>query len=430
MHILLPSDVFPPGKVGGAARSVHTLARALVARGHTVQVLVPERGAKTGQRAMVDDIAVVRLGYQAPAIPFLQNYFRHERLWPRLADLIVSEAQALKDPATALIIHAQHVQSVPAAVIAGRRLGVPVVATVRDHWPWDYFAIGLHGDRVPYPCNSAAALLTDLPARLGPLPGIAAAPAIFYMLAHMRRRIAALARADAIIAVSAYIARRLESLVPAERVRVIHNMVDIERIEQIAATPPAIDLPDRFLLFAGKLEANKGAGLLPKIMQAVPAARRPTLPPLVIAGDGVLRLHLEQEMARLGIRTLFPGWVAYEELLRLMARCELVLFPSLWGEPLSRVPIEAGCLGAPVVAMPTGGTAEIVIDGLSGALSATPEGFAHRLLALLEQQQTRQTMGDAARQVIRQHFGIAAVIPQFEALYEEVCRKHIQSSGA
>ena len=44
----------------------------------------------------------------------------------------------------------------------------PAVVTVRDHWPWDYFATGLHGDRLPYPRNTVASLLTDLPVRAGP----------------------------------------------------------------------------------------------------------------------------------------------------------------------------------------------------------------------------------------------------------------------
>ncbi|NJK82051.1 MAG: glycosyltransferase family 4 protein, partial [Chloroflexaceae bacterium] len=41
MHILLPSDVFPPGSVGGAAWSAYTLAHALQADYHTVTAVVP-----------------------------------------------------------------------------------------------------------------------------------------------------------------------------------------------------------------------------------------------------------------------------------------------------------------------------------------------------------------------------------------------------
>ena len=55
------------------------------------------------------------------------------------------------------------------------------------------------------------------------------------------------------------------------------------------------------------------------------------------------------------------------EKLRLMAGCELLLFPSAWGEPLSRVPLEAGACAAAILAMPTGGTPSIIADGVSGA---------------------------------------------------------------
>lgn len=417
MRILLPTDAFPPGKVGGAARSAHTLARALIAQGHTVLALVPAQGQHGRQRSVVEGVPVVRLGYPAPPIPFVQNYFRHERLWPRLADLIVAEAHAQPSE---LVIHAQHVQSLPAAIIAGRRLGVPVVATVRDHWPWDYFNIGLHGGRLPYARSGWAAMLTDLLARLGPLVGLAAAPAIPYMLAHLRRRRLALTQADAVIAVSGYIAQRLAPIVAPDRLHSIHNIVDSEQIARIAAQPSALAPAGPFLLFAGKLEPNKGADLLPAIFRAVPAARRGGLPPLLVVGDGVLRATIERELAELGVAAHFPGWAAYDELLRLMARCELLLFPSLWGEPLSRVPLEAGSLGRPVLAMPTGGTPDIVLDGHTGALAATPERFAQRMLALLDDPTKLHLMGAAARQHIEQHFTARVIVPQVEQLYRAV----------
>jgi len=87
-----------------------------------------------------------------------------------------------------------------------------VVVTVRDHWPWDYFSTGLHGDCIPYAEQTRASLATDLVARLGPARGALALAAIPYMLAHVRRRQQALRQAGAVIAVSDYIAHRLDGL--------------------------------------------------------------------------------------------------------------------------------------------------------------------------------------------------------------------------
>jgi glycosyltransferase involved in cell wall biosynthesis len=466
LRVLLPSDVFPP-RAGGAGWSAHALARALIERGHDVTAIVPRR-ATTNNRPKTEDqrlkttawvfgpsslvfgledvlgVPTFRVDYWAPNVPILQNYFRHECFWPRLADAIVEigdrrlEIGALssRSPISnlqSLIIHAQHVQTAPAAVLAGRRLGAPVVVTVRDHWPWDYFATGLHGDRVPYGRQTWASLAADLPARLGPLKGSVALAAIPYMLAHLRRRQAALRQADAVIAVSRYMARRLEQIVRLERLHVIPNLVDIATVEAAIATAP-VSVPEGqpYLLFVGKLERNKGAHLLIEIFRHLLDQRPKTkvqgpsnqstslvLGPwsLVIAGDGPLRPELERELAALGVRARFLEWADHDEVLRLMARCELLLFPSAWGEPLSRVPLEAGACGAAILAMPTGGTADIIEDGVNGALEATTAGFARRMAALLADHAERRALGAAARRVAAERFAKDVVAGQVEALY-------------
>jgi len=419
MRIILPSDVFPPTGKGGAAWSSHTLARALIAHGHSVTALTPVEGRRGSARGVALGVPLVQVGYRTPRLPFVRNYVRHEAFWPRLARAIVAEARS--GPPVSLI-HAQHVQVTPAAVLAGRALGAPVVVTVRDHWPWHYFATGLHGDRLPYDRPGWPGLLTDLLARLGPLGGLAALPALPYMLAHMRRRASFLAQADAVIAVSSYIARRLAPLVAPERIHVLPNMVDLEATRASAAPPPATQWEGALLLFAGKLEPNKGAALLPEIFRAL-RARAPLerLPPftLVVAGAGALRQQLECEVRALGVPARFLDWAGHDEVLRLMARCDLLLFPSSWGEPLSRVLLEAACLGAPILAMPTGGTPDILCDGRTGALAATPEAFAARLAALLADPAERRRLGAGARAAAGR-FAVQTVLPRYEALYATV----------
>src|SRR4051812_33760617 len=102
-RVLLPSDVFPP-RCGGAGWSAHALALALIERGHAVTAIVPRQQTKDeGRRTkhelsalrpssfvlrpqMEDVLGVptIRVDYWAPRLPIIQNYFRHERFWPRL----------------------------------------------------------------------------------------------------------------------------------------------------------------------------------------------------------------------------------------------------------------------------------------------------------------------------------------------------------
>lgn len=436
MQILLPTDVFPP-KSGGAGWSTHALALALLARGHDVTAIVPRIGGKELAHDVVLGVPTVQIGYRAPNIPFLKNYFRHERLWGSLAGAITKTVEGGRCAGTKTlpatlhrppsIIHAQHVQVAPAAILAGKQLQIPVVVTVRDHWPWDYFATGLHGNRIPYNAQNWQALATDLVAREGPLRGAAALLAIPYILAHVRRRQAFLRQADAVVAVSTYIAGRLRQIVPAERIHVIPNMVDVAAIRQTAATPPQ-SAQTPYLLFVGKLDKNKGADLLVDIFRMLRNGGRwtvdgdgtSTVPPLVIAGDGPLQPMLERELTALGVQTTFLAWADHDEVLRLMAHCQLLLFPSAWGEPLSRVWLEAAACGAPILAMPTGGIHDVITDGSNGALASTPQLFAERMASLLANPQQRQALGKAAQATARHHFDVPHVVAQIEALYRSL----------
>jgi glycosyltransferase involved in cell wall biosynthesis len=261
--------------------------------------------------------------------------------------------------------------------------------------------------------------------------GAAALAAIPYMLAHLRRRQQFLRKADAVIAVSGYIAGRLADIVRPERLHVIPNMLDLAAIDAAIATPPTSVAPDtRYLLFVGKLERNKGAHLLVDIFRDWRLETRDCENPylqslisnlqVVVAGSGPLRADLERELVALGLRVRFLDWIDHSETLRLMAHCELLLFPSAWGEPLSRVMLEAMACGAPILAMPTGGTPGAIEDGASGALALTPASFARRLVELLDRPEQRATLGAGGRQVARARYAREVVVEQMEKLYRSL----------
>ncbi len=432
MHVIIPTDVFPP-VCGGAGWSTHALARALVERGHQVTAIVPRAkqfparvGDQRPQRPIRNDVLgvpTVEVPYPVPRLPFVANWYRHEWLWPLLRNVIVREA--LRPGPGRVLLHAQHVQTVPGAVLAGRELQAPVVATVRDHWPRDYFATGLHGDRLPYPGNSATSLVTDLVAREGPLKGVLATVAIPYMLRHLRRRRTFLAQADAIVAVSHYMAGHLRPVVPADRIHVIPHVVDVASIQQVVAVPSAAPVERPFVLFVGKLEHNKGAHLLPVAMAAArEALGGAPLPPLVVAGSGRLAGELQEKFAAMGLGLrLLPGWTDHDEVLRLMGYAEVLLFPSAWGEPLTRVLLEASAAGACIAAMATGGTAEIVEDGISGVLATDAAELGRVLATLLRDPEQRARLREGARRIARERWAPGVVATRYEALYEQALRQ-------
>ncbi|MCX6015876.1 MAG: glycosyltransferase [Chloroflexales bacterium] len=403
-QIIMPSDVFPP-HCGGAGWSAHALALALQQHGEQVTAVVP----RPNQHIMfyphsVLNIDTIDVAQPHVSLPLLQTYLRQQLLIPRLRTAI---QRAIIDPAHT-IIHAQHLLAAQAAMPL-RRLGAKVIVTVRDHWPWDYRATGMqmHGDQ-----RTLAGMQHTMKMRNAPLAQRILAPAY---VRQMRQRADLLAQADMVIGVSQYIRECIAQHIPNATVVAIPNMVDCVSIATTITQPLTVaNVPEHFSLFVGKLARNKGAELLPELILRI----RP--PAIVVAGDGPLNAAVAAAAQAAAIPCLLLDWVDHDDVLRLMARCDALWFPSSWDEPLSRVLLEALACGAPIVAMPTGGTPEIIIDGTSGILAADIASFVTAAQRLHDDARWRQRIQAGARLRAQQFYDSNVVIRQFLALYDRI----------
>ena len=342
MRILIATDAFPPTS-GGSGWSTYELARGLRARGHHIAIVrtYSERDPVPGD---YDGFTVAGFPAFAPPVPFVRNYVRNERLYTRLSAYLSDVVHKEKID----LIHAQHVLTGPPSVRAARRAGIPAVCTVRDYWPVCYWGDVLAdpGAGVVCPGCSASAMTRCLRPRTG-LAWPAALPAIPYMRANLRRKQASLTDADAIVAVSGHVATALRERAPGlarARIEAIPNGVDVPgvRADAGATTRPA---PERYALFVGKLARNKGAHAL------VDVAERARLElPLVVVGDGPERESIEQAAKATGRDVRIVGWRNRGEVFQWLRHAELLIFPSVWPEPLSRVLIEASALSVPIAA--------------------------------------------------------------------------------
>lgn len=416
MKILIPTDSFPP-VCGGSGWSTYTLARGLRARGHDVTIVQPKPRTPPGvRRTGYDGFTVEEFGTAAPAVPFVRNYFKNERLYARLggflADLIRRERFE--------IVHGQHVMTCVPAVDAGRIAGIPSICTVRDYWPVCYWADLIHtsGEGELCPGCTPGMMSRCVRPRAGVLWPLAI-PMIPYMRANLARKRGALAAADAVIAVSSTIAADLRARAPEiarTRMETIPNPVDIAELRrQAAAATPKIEGP--YALYLGKLAPNKGTS------QLVDDVERAELDwPLVVAGDGPEREALQARAARSTRDVRFVGWVDKGAATAWLAHASMLIFPSRGPESLSRVLIEASALGVAIAAMKTGGTPDIVIENETGLLSASHEGLAADVKRLRHDAGLRTRLGAAARRHVEQRFDAPAVVARVERLYEDLRR--------
>ena len=76
--------------------------------------------------------------------------------------------------------------------------------------------------------------------------------------------------------------------------------------------------------------------------------------------------------------------------------------------------------GAVLIVEPTGGSAEIVIDGESGLLARSVEEMAGALRRVLEEPELASRLSRGAVQRAHDRFSAEVVLPRLEALYEKV----------
>ncbi|QXT39456.1 glycosyltransferase [Gymnodinialimonas ceratoperidinii] len=153
-------------------------------------------------------------------------------------------------------------------------------------------------------------------------------------------------RADRVLAVSAGVADDLVTRfgVRRQKISVIGNPVDGDRLIAMAKEEPGIDLPDDFFVGIGRLVANKNFALL---LDAY--ARSETTSSLVILGQGPDLDSLRDQARGLGIedRVIFAGFVRNPY--PIVARARALVSASR-AEGFPNTLVEAISLGCPVIA--------------------------------------------------------------------------------
>jgi len=146
------------------------------------------------------------------------------------------------------------------------------------------------------------------------------------------------------------------------------------------------------VLFAGRLTAEKGIGLLLDAWRRSGAKRSERL---LVAGTGPLDQLVRSAPPR--DRVVFLGLLDRPAMLDAMRACRLVAMPSIWDEPFGRVVIEAASIGRPAIVSDRGALPALVEDGVTGWVSAPdPAAMANALDASTDPGES-QRRGLAAR---------------------------------
>lgn len=218
----------------------------------------------------------------------------------------------------------------------------------------------------------------------------------------------------------------LAEKIPAEKIEVIYNGLNLEKFEpeqknrrEICAEfgLPA-DENIKFITLVANLRHEVKNQLMflrtaRKISEKFPEVR------FVLAGEGELKDALENQARGLNVadKTHFIGRCArIPELLSISFAGVL----TSAAEGFSNAILEYMAAKLPVVATAVGGAAEAVVENKTGFLVASDdnEAMAKRLLELLEDEEKAKRFGKNGREIVEEKFSCQAQLDKTLALYE------------
>ena len=226
----------------------------------------------------------------------------------------------------------------------------------------------------------------------------------------------ACAEADVVTAVSVNDAQALRHLTPSARIEVVPNGVDTARYQpDVSAEGNTAGPPT--LIFAGKMDfrPNVDATLwlayhvLPRIW-----LRRPDVRFTIFGMLPPVQLQVLARDPRIDVTGYVPGFDAER---RYLARARAVVVPLQSGGGTRLKVLTAMACGKAIVSTPTGCAGLDIRDGQHVLLAQSAGRFAEQVLHLLEDNDLRQRLGRAARQLAVDRYDWSAITRTMERFY-------------
>jgi glycogen(starch) synthase len=407
MRILFLSNFFPPARPGGYTQWCHEVAERLGGRGHTIGVLTSryERA-----KAPAGEKNIYRLLHLEGDLAYYQPFHFFTTWKKQHRENLVFLERTVKDFAPDLIfVWGMWALSKALPALAEQLLPGRVVYYLSDYWT---SAVDMHTTYWQSPARHWPMQVTKRV--LGKVA-----------MSMLAREAQADLKLERVICVSARVRDLLvEAGLPLQHARIIHGGTDIERFPDVRKRDYASG--HLKLLYAGQLVRHKGVHTAIEAMVKLVNQRKIDKITLTLVGAGHpdYDAFLHNLIEREGLQDFitFRKPVSKDQMPALLQQFDVLIFPSIYEEPLARMTQEAMASGLVVVGTTTGGTKEILRDGETGFTFAPEdaEGLVEQVIRLIIDPDLCRRLAQAGRKTVLENFTLDIMVKEIEVYLQEV----------
>ena len=241
-------------------------------------------------------------------------------------------------------------------------------------------------------------------------------------------------RADCVTAVSKNLIEetRIAYNSPNLPIKVISNGVDTQRFspateerKQSAKSKLGYTNRDFIMIIVGRLERRKNQQLA---LHALHNIKQQTIVPtrlrLMIIGEGGDKAALVSLANQLGIQDSVDFLGFRDDIPELLKIADLLLIPSIHGEGMANVILEANAAGLPVIASSIPGNIDLIENGYNGYLlpvdqANSAQQWSDKISTYLTHVNEQETFRLNARTHVKAHFSMDKMISNYVKLYQQ-----------
>ena len=195
--------------------------------------------------------------------------------------------------------------------------------------------------------------------------------------------------------------------IPAEKIRVIHNGIDLEKFSNVSSSfSKEINSDGKIIISCiANLRKAKNHKFLIEVCRELLNMKKDFI--LIFVGEGDLRSELEKKIKFHNLENHILLLGSRNDIPEILAATDIFILGSLW-EGLPGSILEAMASSVPVVSTNVGGANEIITDGDNGFLCASGDRIemSSKILKLLEDENLRNVIGQNARLHVEKNFSL------------------------